>query len=397
MLDAVISVRALNPEWEFALITPAEGDLVDEARGCGVPTTVRPFPSALAGLGEAGDGPASGSRLRTLGRLGVSAPGVALYARALAQEVTRLNPDVIHANGFKMHILGAHAKTPDAALLWHLHDYVRARPMMPSILKMHLGRTAAIVANSNDVAADARMAFGPSVPIRTVRNGIDLERFSPRGAVADLDALARMPNPGPGVVRVGLVATGARWKGHELFLRALAMISDDVPLRAYVIGGPIYQTVGSQFTLDELRALAIQLGVAHRVGFTGYLREVAAAMRALDVVVHCSVAPEPFGLVIAEALASGCALITSAQGGSAELITPERDALIYDRNDAASLARTLERLIADRGLRAALGGAGRLTAEARFSRERMGRELSAIYRDVAGSGELDGDAVAARS
>ncbi|MGH7836669.1 MAG: glycosyltransferase family 4 protein [Candidatus Binataceae bacterium] len=379
LLDAIASAGAINPCWEFALIAAANGDLVEAARGRGIPTTVLPFPTVLAGLGDAGAG---GARWRTLGRLGLASPAVARYSELLARAIAGLAPDLVHSNGFKMHLLGARATPDGTPLIWHLHDFTRARPLMPVLLKLHVRRVAAIVANSRSVAADARSVVGPDVPIQTVYNGVDLARFSPDGAVADLDALANLPPARGAVVRVGLVATAARWKGHERFLQALARLAE-LPVRGYVIGGPIYQTAGSQFTPAELRAMAKTLGLAGRVGFTGYVREVAPVLRALDVVVHASVAPEPFGLVIAEALACGRALITSALGGAAELVTPEQDALTYRADDAQALAAAIVRLVRDPDLRATLGRAGRLTAEKSFGRERMGAELSTIYRGLA--------------
>ena len=56
------------------------------------------------------------------------------------------------------------------------------------------------------------------------------------------------------MVRIGLVATYARWKGHETFLRALAQL-DDARARGYVVGGPVYETAGSQHSRDELEQL----------------------------------------------------------------------------------------------------------------------------------------------
>jgi glycosyltransferase involved in cell wall biosynthesis len=307
---------------------------------------------------------------------------VARYTQLLARAIGGFAPDVVHAHGFKMHILGARA-TPEATpIMWHFHDFASARPLMPALLKLHLQHVAAIVANSRSVAADARGVLGASVPIYTVYNGVDLERFSPVGPVADLDALANLPAAAGDVVRVGLVATAARWKGHEQFLRALALLAPQLPVRGYVIGGPIYQTAGSQFTLAELRTMAATIGLEGNVGFTGHLREIAPALRGLDVVVHASVAPEPFGMVIAEALACGRAVITSALGGAAELVTPERDALTYRAEDVQALAAAIARLAQSPGLRAALGRVGRATAEHKFGRERMGGELNAIYQGL---------------
>jgi glycosyltransferase involved in cell wall biosynthesis len=242
-----------------------------------------------------------------------------------------------------------------------------------------------VVAISHSVAAQARQVCGARVPVTAVHNAVDLGRFAPAGPAADLDALAGLPPAAPGTVRVGLVATLGRWKGHEAFLRALARLPEDAGVRGYVVGGGLYVTDGSQHTVEELRALARDLGVAHRVGFTGYVDEPAAAMRALDVVVHASTAPEPFGLVIAEAMACGRALVASAAGGAAELIEPGVTALAHAPGDEAGLAACIARLAGSAALRARLGASGRACAERRFDRARLAGEVGRVYR-AAGAG-----------
>jgi glycosyltransferase involved in cell wall biosynthesis len=386
LLEAAAGVCTINPGYEFALIAAADGPLIEEARRRGIPATVMPLPPVLAAIGDAGAGGPAGmatGRWRTLGRLGLSSPAAVRYAQVLARAIADFTPDVVHANGFKMHILAARATPGATPLLWHFHDYASARPLMPILLKLHARHVAAIVVSSRSVAADTRVVLGADAPIHTVYNGLDLERFAPQGAIADLDALADLPAADGAVVRVGLVAAAARWKGHEQFLRALALLPPEMTVRGYVIGGPIYQTAGSQFTLAELLTLTATLGLAGKVGFTGYLNEVAPALRALDIVVHASVAPEPFGMVIAEAFACGRAVITSALGGAAELVTAERDAVVYPADDSQALAAAIKRLTPNPGLRAALGRAGRATAEQRFGRARMAIELDAIYRGLA--------------
>lgn len=399
MLDAIAALRQLYPQWSLGLVAAAPGELVEEARRLGVTGRVIELPAALAALGDAGAGGPAGDGAgwwRLMGRLGASTPAMARYVRRLSRAIAEDAPDLIHSNGFKTHLLGAWAAPASTALLWHLHDFVGARPLMPRLLRIHAGRCAALVANSRAVAVDARAALGERIPIETVYNAVDLERFTPHGAARDLDAAAGLPCPSTGVARVGLVATAARWKGHELFLRALARLPADLPIRGYVIGGPIYQTEASQFSLEELRATAARLGLAGKVGFTGFVRDVPAALRALDIVVHASVVPEPFGLVIAEALACGRAVLTNGLGGSAELVQPGHDAMLYQANDPQNLAAAIARLARDPEARGKLGRAARATAERRFARERMGRELAAIYRRFSPDKVWPIDAAAAR-
>jgi glycosyltransferase involved in cell wall biosynthesis len=177
------------------------------------------------------------------------------------------------------------------------------------------------------------------------------------------------------------VATFARWKGHEVFLRALAGMPKDEPVRGYIIGGPVYDTTGSEHTIEALQALADGLGLNGRVGFTGFLPP-APAMRALDVVVHASTRPEPFGLVIAEAMACGRAVIASAAGGAAELVDAGVDALTHAPGDAAGLSACMIRLARDPAARRELGARARASACRRFDADRMAREVVAAYEAI---------------
>jgi glycosyltransferase involved in cell wall biosynthesis len=386
LLDVIASLRAANPDWPLALVTTADGDLVDEARALGVEVTVLAFPRSLAVVGDASVGTPARTYRSTLGlaaRLSAATPAVVLYRRRLRRAIAAASPDLVHTNGFKMHLLGAWAAPRGLPVLWHIHDFVGSRPLMSRLLRAQAHRCAAIVANSHSVAGDARVIVGPRPPIFTVYNAIDLARFAPAGMMLDLDRLAGLPPMSPGGVRVGMVATMARWKGHETFLRALATLPAAVPVRGYVVGGPLYETAGSQFTMAELRALAARLGVSGRVGFTGFIDDVPAAMRTLDIVVHASTQPEPFGLVIAEAMACGRAVIVSAAGGAAEIIEDGVDALACQPGDVPALARLIAQLAGDDAMRQRLGRAAALASARRFAQPRLAADLVPIYRAIA--------------
>jgi glycosyltransferase involved in cell wall biosynthesis len=392
LLDVMASIRAAEPDWPLQLIAGSEGPLVAHARELGVSAAVLRYGQALATSGDsaAGDGGAERRRvgfLRLLARVVRSLPAVSSYTAKLKQSIAAAAPDLIHANGFKMHILAARACPPEIPLVWHIHDYPSARRIMPRLLRMHARRCSAVVANSHSVAADVRATLGARVKVSAVYNAVDLERFAPDGPAADLDRLARMNAAPAGTIRVGLVATMAKWKGHALFLNAVARLPRDLAVRAYVIGGPIYETLGSQHSIAELRALAGALGIADRVGFTGFVADTAAATRALDVVVHASTEPEPFGLVIAEAMSCGKPVVVSAGGGAGEFVRDGVNALAFPGNDPDHLAQRITRLVTSRELRENLGREGRATAERTFARSRLALELIEVYRSATGGAE----------
>lgn len=378
LLDILASLRAAEPAWSLRLVATADGPLVPAAEALGVTVRVVPLPPVLAQMGDGGDGRSTSSA-----RVARVLPAGAAYVWRLRGVLREMAPDVVHTNGFKMHVLGLWTRPRGVPVVWHVHDYVARRPVMSRLLRGHARGCALAVANSRSVAEDVEAVCGGRFEVRTVYNAVDLDSFSPQGPGLDLDALSGLPPAGPGTVRVGLVATLGWWKGHETFLRAVALLPRELPVRAYVVGGALYETAGSQRTLDDLRRLARELGVYDRVGFTGYVEHSARAMRALDVVVHASTEPEPFGLVIAEAMACGRAVIASQAGGAAELVSVGVDALGHSPGDAAGLARRIEDLVADGELRSRLGAAGRATAERRFDRARLAGELVPVYRAAA--------------
>lgn len=381
LLAILASLRRAEPSWPLHVVMAADGPLASAAAQLGVTTTVLPYTPALATLGEHSAASAGGSYLRLAAQLGRASASVAAYVGELRRAIHLFGPDLVQSNGLKMHLLGAWA-TGSVPLVWHLHDYLGSRPLTARLLRWNVSRCATVIANSHSVADDARASLGNGVKVVPIHNAVDLDRFSPRGDRADLDRLAGMPPASADTVRVGLLGTFARWKGHETFLRAIAQLPPKMPIRAYVIGGSLYQTDGSQYSADELRQLVSSLDLTSRVGFTGFIRQPETALRALDIVVHASTLPEPFGLVIAEAMACGRAVIVSRAGGAEELVTPDVDALTHTPGDVRELTGTVAALAADPHLRARLARAGRATAERAFDQSRLASDLVPVYRSV---------------
>jgi glycosyltransferase involved in cell wall biosynthesis len=384
LLDILASLRAARPGWALSLIAPADGPLVSEARALGVDDHVVPFPAALAALGES----EAGSGVSGLGRLAMALARGARptldYRARLRTAIDGAAPDVVHSNGLKPHLLAAWGGG-SRPLVWHLHDYIGRRAVSRHLLRWAASHPRAVIASSNSVAADAERALGGRVKVVPVLNGVDLARFSSAGACIDLDAASGLPAAPSATVRVGLVATFARWKGHLTFLEALARVPAELPIRAYVIGGPVYETEASQFSESELKAHAERLNLTGRVGFTGFISRSDEALRSLDIVVHASTCPEPFGLVIVEGMACARAVIASDTGGAREIFSDGVDAVAHTPGNAQILAARITELARDEAVRQRLGRAGRLTAERRFDRARLATDLVPIYQAAAGN------------
>jgi glycosyltransferase involved in cell wall biosynthesis len=380
LLTLLGALRAMEPSWQMTVVAPSDGPLLDKCRAAGIGAARVPYPRAIASLGESGlarEARGLSSRIRTVGQFASAAAVSWPYLQRLRRELRCRDATIVHSNGIKAHVAATLARPRAARLVWHLHEYVQSRPSTVRLLRRLARRASVLVVNSDSVADDVRAAFGSSPPLRRIHNAVDTSVFCPEGPALDLAQLAGLPND-TGLVRIGLVATFGRWKGHDVFLQAVARLTGH-RVRAYIIGGPVYQTAGSQWSFDELKARAAQLGMGDLVGFTGHLADVPAALRALDIVVHASTNPEPFGMAIAEAMAAGRPVVAVRAGGSRELFEDGVDALGHRMGDVDDLARQLERLVAGPALRQSIGQAARLAALRRFSAVRMAVEFRQVY------------------
>lgn len=386
LVEMIGGLRRARPGWELQVVLPGSGPLRGRVEAAGAVCSVVPMPRSLARIGESAairHGWSAGARVALGLRLCASAAALPGYEARLRRTVSAFQPDILHTNGLKAHVLGARMRLPRPVVVWHLHEYVSRRRLTRWLMRRYAGRCHAIVANSASVAADIASIFDAPVTVHVVRNAVDLNAFAPGGPRLDLDSLAGLPAAPADAMRIGLVATFARWKGQDVFLDALQRASAAAgTIRGYIIGGPVYDTTGSQYTKRDLEDMIDARGLRGHVGLTGFL-DAASAIRSLDVVVHASREPEPFGLVIAEAMACGRAVITTANGGAAELIEAGRDALVAPSGDAAALAAAIDRLAGDPALRETIGGRARTAALTRFAPDGMATDLARVFEGVA--------------
>ena len=377
LLECIHAVRERAPDWRVGVLALEDGPLLARVAQLGAEVITYPVSSSLARVGEVGRSAAS-----TLLSFAAAAPALVSSLGPLRGRVRRWEPDIIHSNGIKTHLLGTWV-AGRVPLVWHMHDFLASRRVSARALRLHSGRAAAVVATSNSVARDVATAVSAQRPI-TIYAGIDFDRFSSEGTAADLDRLAGLPPAPDGVLRIGLIGTYARWKGHATFLDAVARVAATRAVRAYVIGGPVYRTgTSSQISVADLTAQVRSLGLDGKVGIIGFLEDTAPAIRALDVIVHASTAPEPFGLTIAEGLACGRAVVMSEAGGASEIGDAERTCLSHPPGDVTALAHGMGRLADDPDLRQRLGTAGAEEMRRRFSRGRMAEQLVSLYERLA--------------
>jgi glycosyltransferase involved in cell wall biosynthesis len=379
LIDAICAVRQQDPTIEtIVLITAPDGPLVAELTPLGVKVILLPLPRRIAQLGDSGL--KRGNKIADALTLVANLPIVVDLVRywwQLRQTINSIDPDLIHSNGFKTHLLVASLGTP-IPIVWHLHDFISSRLAIGKLLRLLIGKVTVAIAISQSVARDWQTLF-PHLKIESIYNAIDTDKYRPIAPTA--------PNTAQ-PLRIGLVATYALWKGHDIFLHAIERIARQQPalqstVKFYIIGGAIYETAKSQYSRSVLQQLARDLQIEDWLIFIDFQSDIVSSYNLLDIVVHASTKPEPFGRTIVEAMACEKAVIVSNAGGAAELFTHNRDAIGVTPGDPVMLAAAIQDLIDLPAKRVAMGKAGRKNAIDRFALDRLGKELISLYQNIA--------------
>jgi glycosyltransferase involved in cell wall biosynthesis len=369
------------------VLSLADGPLNDELERRGVTVWRVLLPESFSSLGEQSGG--FGSVASRLGaQIWSNQRVVRDFLRQARGCVAAFAPGIVHSNGQKTHML-ARWLAGDTPTAFHFHDFASRRVLSRRLLPFATRGVSTVVAVSEAVASDAASVL-PQARVAVLPNVVDTHLFAPGASErANLDELAGLPAAPESTVRIGLVATYARFKGHRVFVEAAALLeqwglADNV--RFYVVGSPIYSTSGSQITRAELEGLARARGIEHKVGFIDFQTAVAAIYRGLSILVHPSTEPEPFGRTLIEAMASGLPVVSTATGGAKEVLSHGGAGLEVAGGSAGSLAAALARLCSDAAFRAELGARGRATAVEHFDHSLLAPRLARIYDELLGCG-----------
>jgi glycosyltransferase involved in cell wall biosynthesis len=209
-----------------------------------------------------------------------------------------------------------------------------------------------------------------SSKITVVHNGIDLDRFN-RPAASDRNDESPL--------LVGTVGHLAPIKGHDVFIRAAALISgrrSDVHF--VVIGEDKSPGMGHRRSLESLTC---ELGLNDVVTLPGWRDDVPEALSSLTLFVSAA-RSEPFGLAIVEAMAAGLPVVATASEGAVEIIEDRVTGRLVPVDDPEALAHAIEDLLEHPPERERLGRNALLAARERYSLTRMTRDTEQVYREV---------------
>jgi glycosyltransferase involved in cell wall biosynthesis len=235
----------------------------------------------------------------------------------------------------------------------------------------------AIIAVSSAVARQvSSQRLVPDQKIALVPNGIDVERFVRACANFDRTSFLKSMDLPSSRLLVGSIGELRKLKRHDDLVKAARIVANKLPDAHFVIAG--VDTSPSGENRKKLVDLVNQSKLEDRVHFLGWLDDAEKLLCALDVFVSAS-ETESFGLSIAEAMASGTAVVATRTEGAQEVVDDQVTGLLVNIGNIEELANAIVRLLEDAELRRSMGEQSRAAAKKRFTLERMVNQIEKVY------------------
>lgn len=170
------------------------------------------------------------------------------------------------------------------------------------------------------------------------------------------------------------------WKGQSEFIDAvLEVLKSNDKIKAFIIGD---ESDSSSSYFDLVKKKVNDSKYSNNFVFTGFIEDVEPYYSAMDIVVHSSIEPEPFGMVVTEAMAAGKAVIATAAGGPVEIITNEYDGLLVSLGNIKDMSDAIKCLCSDEVKREYLATNAKITANARFGIYDHVSKVESIYKNI---------------
>jgi glycosyltransferase involved in cell wall biosynthesis len=291
------------------------------------------------------------------------------YARSISRYIKENKIDIVYTNSIKADIYGSlAAKMCRVPCIWFMHDRLSAEYFSKGLARMIalFSRLFAkkVICNSESTKRSFVRAGGQGDKAVVVLNGINVNDYT----------IHHNTSHSKRVVMVGRIAP---WKGQKVFIEAARKIlqsRDDVSF--YIAGSVLF---GEDDYKDEIeQIIADKYKISNRIYICDFVEDIPEFLQEADILVHASIIPEPFGLSVAEGMASGLAVVAAQAGGIVEMIKDNENGLLYAPGNSSQLADRISSLLDNKELMNILGENARKTIEEKFNIEDKVKEIEGV-------------------
>lgn len=359
-------VKNLNKDkFNITVILPEDGPLVDK---------INSFDNVEVIINE----------LAVLRRKNLSLSGMSKYFIELMRSIKFINNlikekniDIVYTNTSVIFVGGISAKICKVKSVWHIREIIKSKYERFIVSKIVNIFSDYIIANSK---ATAEAISKNKDKVKVVYNAIDIEKNS---GLEDIDKVykevAATIVKSNNKIKIGMAGRINRWKGQKLFVDMAKLVSEENDNVEFLIAGDVYK--GEDYILDDLKGYILESGVKDKIGLLGQVDNMSNFYKKLDIFVLPSIQPEPFGLVVIEAMNNKLPVVATNHGGPVEIIDNNIDGFLVDYKDAREMAQVVNKLIKDKELRNYIAANAEKKVKEKFNVSRYVDEISYILEE----------------
>lgn len=277
--------------------------------------------------------------------------------------IKKYNIDIVDTNTAVVFPGAVAAKHCKVKSVWHIREIIESN-LENKIISFVMNRYAdLIIANSK---ATGKALNVNQSKVRVVYN-----------AVEEKENAVIIPHSQP---IVGMAGRINRWKGQKLFVDAAEIVNKQMPDVIFKIAGDVYS--GEEHIKEELIQYIADKKLEDTVFLLGQINDMRCFYSNIDLFVLPSTQPEPFGLVIIEAMEYGLPIVATNHGGPVEIITDGVDGYLVDYEKADQMAKRIIELISDAKKRYQMGKMGQIKKREQFSVSAMVKGIERVFEEV---------------
>lgn len=210
-----------------------------------------------------------------------------------------------------------------------------------------------------------------------IHNGIDPKKLEVDVSPENIKKKFSIPENSP---IIGIVGNIKEWKGQEVVLKSMVILCSKFPsLRCFIVGGV---SDADEYYYGRLNKIISSNELEKNIIFVGFQDNVANYVNAMDIVIHASIEPEPFGRVLIEAMALKKPVIASRGGGVDEIVANNTTGLCVTPGDEAELATAIDTILSKPGLGVKMGEEGWERVISKFHINQNVRQTMKLYASL---------------
>ena len=279
--------------------------------------------------------------------------------------------DLIHANTLTAAVYAAKVSAQcGIPLIWHERDLGKHPFLVPRLARF----ADRIIAISRAVADNLEQQLGKSAKIRLIYNGIDMAKFADP---IKKTVIPTLPSTGNKVL---MAAQFVKWKKHHDFIDMATLVIERNADTFFIFAGDKTR-IDQQEYIQELEKAIFDKGLKERFCWTGFVENMPELLENIDCVVAPS-AGEPFGRIVAEAMAAGKPVVAASSGAVPEIIEDGVSGCLVAPGDRQAMADAVSKILNDYDFAQKLGEHGKLRISQHFTIQRTVAEFEKLVKEI---------------